>query len=141
MKRALLVVIVVMATLLVGTTAEAKAPRGPCRGLSPRQTIICAERIWPVPGSAAMALYIADRESSLLPHVISPSGTYYGLFQIGKYHMPDWPNNMMQGDWWERWFPHLAGHRSDPNMLLNARFNAFLAIRVAHDGGWGPWGH
>ena len=109
--------------------------KGPCRGLSVRQTIVCAEHLWPVPGGLEQALYIAHRESRFLP--LARNGSHYGVYQIAASHIPRWPNSLMVGEWWNRWFPHL--HRGDPNILFNGRFNVMLAIRHAHLKGWGPW--
>lgn len=110
---------------------------GPCKGLSVRRTIVCAVARWPVGGGASYAIAIAERESGLVPSAVSPSGTYVGVFQIGRYHMPTWPANVMRGPWWHRWFPLLRF--TDANSLLKGRFNVLLAIRVAHLSGWGPW--
>ena len=74
----------------------------------------------------------------MLAGAVSPSGTYVGVYQICRCHIPTWPANLMQGPWWGRWFPYLHPW-GDSNALLKGRFNVMLAIRHAHLHGWGPW--
>lgn len=137
--RRLLVAATAAALLLTPINASAKPNhRGPCQNLTIQQTIICAERLWPVAAGADALLYIADRESGFYPGAVSSSGTYLGVFQIGSYHMPAWPDSVMSEPWFHRWFPHLGW--SDPSSLLNGRFNVFLAVRQASAYGLGPWG-
>jgi hypothetical protein len=135
MKK-LLCAAIVAAVLVLPNTAQAKS-RGPCKGMGMQATIVCAERLWPVPGGSSTALYIADRESGFYPGAVSSSGTYMGIFQIGSYHMPSWPNELMFQPWFHRWFPNVS--YSDPAALLNGRFNVFLGIRAMHSWGLGPW--
>ena len=53
-----------------------------------------------------------------------------GVFQIGRYHMPAWPNDVMAEPWFHRWFPTPVLTRF--SALLNGRFNVFLAVRFAN---------
>lgn len=134
MKKAL-IALAVVGIVLTARPAHAAPYRGPCRNLSVPATIRCAVKVWPVPGGAPVALAIADRESGFSPGAVSPSGTYLGVYQIGRYHIPAWSDGaVMQGPWWRRWLGDCY------NDLLCGRFNVILAIRVAHFGGWGPWG-
>ncbi len=132
--RKLLVAAIVTTILAVPISAEAKG-RGPCVNLRMRATIVCAVKLWPSDLDAL--LYIAGRESGFYPGAVSPSGTYLGVFQIGSYHMPAWPAELMPQPWFRQWFPNVD--YSDPAALLNGRFNVFLAVRFAHSLGLGPW--
>lgn len=136
MKK-LLVVAIAAVVLAIPVGADARG-RGPCVNMSVRETIVCAEDLWAVPGGVGVPLAIADRESGFFAGAVSASGTYMGVFQIGSYHMPEWPNDLMPQPWFRRWFPHLSW--SDSSALLNGRFNVFLAIRFANAyGSWSPW--
>lgn len=138
MKLKVMMVAGMLFGILVGGMGGAEAKgRGPCVGMSVRETIVCAEKLWPVPGGVDVPLYIADRESGFSAGAVSPSGTYVGVFQIGSYHMPAWPDGLMGAPWFHRWFPNLSW--DDPGALLNGRFNVFLAIRFANAYGWDPW--
>jgi hypothetical protein len=89
--------------------------------------IECAARRWPVPGGAAKAICIAQRESDLVPTATSPNGQFVGLFQ----HLASaWP------DRYAAWTRPVWQLRPSP---LNARTNAIVTIRMVSVDGWGPW--
>jgi hypothetical protein len=138
MRKVLLVAVFIFVVNALFGPAQAQAEtQGPCRGMGMQATIVCAERLWPIPGGSSTALYIGNRESGFRPDAVSPSGTYLGIFQIGSYHMPAWPNELMPQPWFHRWFPRIS--YSDSASLLNGRFNVFLGIRAMHSWGLGPW--
>lgn len=88
-----------------------------------RQLIVCAADRWPVPGGAAMALSIAERESNLQPSAYNPSGSA-GIYQ----HLL-------------RYWPGRAATYGFPGWsAFNARANIIVTIRMVNRGGWGPWG-
>jgi hypothetical protein len=93
-----------------------------------RDLIRCAVKHWPVPGGAATAICIAKRESGLNPKAESSDGLNKGLFQ---QHVDYWDGNY---DRYTRTFWELR------HSILNGRTNAIVSIRMAHAGGWGPWG-
>lgn len=139
MKALLTAAIIAVCIIAPCVNAQAKPNhRGPCQGMTMQQTIVCAEELWPVAAGVDTALAIADRESGFTPGAVSPSGTYLGIYQIGSYHMPSWPNELMAAPWFHRWFPDLDW--SAPSSLLNGRFNVMLGIRAMHSWGLGPWG-
>jgi hypothetical protein len=136
MKK-LLVAAIVAACIAAPSTASAKPNhRGPCQHMTMQQTIVCAENLWPVAAGVGTVLAIASRESGFYPGAISPTGTYMGIFQIGSYHMPAWPNELMSQPWFHRWFDLSY---SSPGSLLNGRFSIFLGVRAMHSWGLGPW--
>jgi hypothetical protein len=140
LKRALIVALFTFSVNALFAPPQASAKpnhRGPCQHLSMEQTIRCAENLWPVAAGVDTVLYIAERESGLYPGAVSSSGTYMGIFQIGSYHMPSWPDGVMGEPWFHRWFPHLSW--SDPSSLLNGRFSVFLGVRFMAAYGTGPW--
>lgn len=125
--------------ILVGLAPSARAgdQPGPCplvkdadtsvRGHS-RDLIRCAVRHWSVPGGATTAICIARRESGLDPRATSGDGLNKGLFQ---QHVDYWDAN------YDRYtHPYWQLKHS----ILNGRTNAIVSIRMAHAGGWGPWG-
>ncbi len=110
---------------------------GPCDiHLQPDETVVhhskelirCAVAKWPVNGGAARAICIAKRESGLIPTAESPGGDFLGLFQhlaaawSDRYDTWTWPGWQLKTD------------------ALNGRTNTIVTIRMANDGGWGPWG-
>jgi hypothetical protein len=121
------------------TPARARYMPGPC--FLPARTaetvrhhmkriIRCAVDLWPVPGGAAKAICIADRESHLNPEASSRTGKYLGLFQ---HSAAAWPNRYTS---YTR--PEWKLHTS----ALNGRTNAIVTIRMVHavgTKGWRPW--
>ena len=79
-------------------------------------------------GGPRTALCIAKRESGLLPWAESSDGINKGLYQ---QHVDYWANNY---ETYAR--PAWALEKR----ILNGRTNAIVSIRMAHAGGWGPWG-
>jgi len=72
------------------------------------------------------ALAIAQRESGLAWYAVNPSSGAAGVYQ----HLPQyWKARVLS-------YPAL---RLGPS-VFNARSNILVAIRMAHSGGWGPWG-
>jgi hypothetical protein len=143
MRSRRLVVVIVASVLTLPvfppTAALARDLPGPCdlhalEGETVTQlaarTIRCAvRRLGPVPGGAARALCIADRESGLDPGAVSPSGEYRGLFQHALTYWP-WRYENFTRSAWEL-----------PERVLHGRTNAIVTIRmVARYGGWGEAG-
>ena len=122
-------------------------PTGPCTGrvyatpprLGPavtrqhvRNLIGCATDHWRVPGGEAMALCIADRESGFNPRAYNSWSGASGVYQhLARY----WPG---RASWFlrRRWFPNSRW----PVSAFRARANVIVAVRMAHSGGWAPWG-
>jgi len=88
-----------------------------------KQLIRCAAEHWNVPGGAALALYIADRESHYYPNAYNPSGCA-GIYQHMLRYWPERATSFGFRGW----------------SAYNARANIIVTMRMAHDGGWGPWG-
>lgn len=88
-----------------------------------KRLIICAEHRWSVPGGAAKALAIADRESHYYPHAYNPSGAE-GIYQHMKSLWPDRAFTYGFKGW----------------SAFDARANIIVTMRMVHRGGWGPWG-
>ncbi|MGZ5127928.1 MAG: hypothetical protein ACXWZU_09185 [Actinomycetota bacterium] len=136
-RRAALLALAVALTLGLAPAASAHHRAGPCDvHRLPGETVVhhskelirCATAKWPVPGGAGRAVCIADRESGLVPTAASPGGDFLGLFQ----HMASaWPDRYTAWTWpgWQL--------KDD---ALNGRTNTIVTIRMANDGGWGPWG-
>ena len=74
------------------------------------------------------ALCIAKRESGLLPWAESSNGINKGLYQ---QHIDYWGNNFET---------YTRTGWALKKQILNGRTNAIVSIRMAHAGGWGPWG-
>jgi len=88
-----------------------------------RQLIVCAANRWPVPGGAAAALAIADRESNFQPGAYNPAGSA-GIYQhLLRY----WPGRA-------------ASYGFAGWSAFNARANIIVTMRMVNQGGWGPWG-
>lgn len=131
--------LILTAALLLGLVPAASAGHrpGPCDiHRQPDETVVhhskelirCAVAKWPVRGGSARAICIAKRESGLIPTAESAGGDYLGLFQ----HMATaWEDRYTSWTW--------PGWRLKDD-ALNGRSNAIVTIRMAHDGGWGPWG-
>jgi hypothetical protein len=138
-RLALAVSVAAAVVVVVAPPAPAGHRAGPCalhredgeslRQLS-RRRIRCAIREFgPVPGGAARAICIADRESGLIPTARSRTGMYLGLFQ---HAAASWD------DRYERWtYPGWEL----PVSALRGRTNAIVAIRMVEDAGrWGRAG-
>jgi hypothetical protein len=127
----------VSAVILLGLVPAAHAAPGPCaigkdadtsvRAHS-RELIRCAVKHWSVPGGTATAICIAKRESGLIPWAESSDGLNKGLYQ---QHVDYWDTNY---DRYTRKTWELKHN------ILNGRTNSIVSIRMAHAGGWGPWG-
>ena len=136
-RVAALALVVALTGSLVLVAAPAAQATGPCdfgRGEDQgvraymRDVIRCAVGRWSVRGGPRTALCIAKRESGLLPWAESSNGINKGLYQ---QHIDYWANNY---DTYTR--PAWALEKR----ILNGRTNAIVSIRMAHAGGWGPWG-
>lgn len=140
MKK-LMILLLVGAVLLIPTTPSVAQSRSRyCRYDSVdhakwtihevKLTIACAVRHWSVSGGVSYADYIAARESGYGWFVKNPSSGACGVYQ----HMPSlWPGRIQLAQHaLPRW--HLG------DSCFNARSNVVVAIRMAHSGGWGPWG-
>jgi hypothetical protein len=88
-----------------------------------KQLIRCAAEHWNVPGGADLALHIADRESHYYPNAYNPSGCA-GIYQHMLRYWPGRATSFGFRGW----------------SAYNARANIIVTMRMAHDGGWGPWG-
>ena len=133
---ALALVVALTGSLLLVAAPSAQAT-GPCdfgraenQGVRAymRDVIRCAVGRWSVRGGPQTALCIAKRESGLLPWAKSSNGINKGLYQ---QHIDYWAANY---DTYTR--PAWALEKR----ILNGRTNAIVSIRMAHAGGWGPWG-
>lgn len=87
-----------------------------------RQLIRCAAHRWAVPGGAAFALYVADRESNFLPHAYNASGAA-GIYQHLLSYWPGRATTFGFHGW----------------SAFNARANIIVTMKMVHGGGWGPW--
>lgn len=92
-----------------------------------RRTIRCAVRRWPVDGGAAKAIAVARCESGFETHAYNPGG-YAGVFQQAVRYW-DGRQHLYDVDRWEL----------RPS-VFNGRTNVTVSVRMAHRGGWGPWG-
>ena len=133
---ALALVVALTGSLLLVAAPSAQAT-GPCdfgRGEDQpvraymRDVIRCAVDRWSVRGGPRTALCIAKRESGLLPWAESSDGINKGLYQ---QHVDYWASSY---DTYTRPAWKLE------KRILNGRTNAIVSIRMAHAGGWGPWG-
>lgn len=92
------------------------------------KTIHCAVLHWPV--SHQTADYVAMRESGMRYDATNPSSGACGIYQ----HLPRyWPGRVAE---FNRSLPRWDARPG----CYNARANVLVAIRMAHNGGWGPWG-
>lgn len=85
--------------------------------------IRCAAEIWPVQGGPDKAVEVAKCESSLRPDAVGGDGLYLGIFQ---QHRDYWPARATR-------------YGFDGVSALNGRANIIVSIRMASEGGWGPW--
>lgn len=98
--------------------------------------IRCVEGRWSVPGGASKAISVADCESSLWPWVGQES-SHVGLYQ---HISSDWTSRARAG-LRARWFTDNAWNRVTGSWRGGklARANVIVSLRMAHNGGWGPW--
>lgn len=94
--------------------------------------IDCATDHFPVSGGDSKAFYIANRESGFECRAANPTSSARGVYQ------------MVAGTWASWWNTHHTyfrnhGWRLKPHVLA-CRANVMIAIRSAHQWGWGPWG-
>lgn len=136
-RVAALALVVALAGSLLLVAAPSAQATGPCdfgRGEDQtvraymRDVIRCAVDRWSVRGGARTALCIAKRESGLLPWAESSNGINKGLYQ---QHIDYWGNNFET---------YTRTGWALKKQILNGRTNAIVSIRMAHAGGWGPWG-
>lgn len=128
--RKAIVGLVLLLTLLLPTTAQAKNRE--CRfGLgvhAMRQTLTCVvHKLGGV--DLGHARYIAYRESHFKAHVINSSSGACGIYQhIQRY----WPGRY-------RAFSHHKRWGREPNRCRSGRTNIIVTIYMVKAGGWGPW--
>jgi len=93
-----------------------------------RRLIVCVfDRF--APGNAQTALYVAERESGLLPWAVNVSSNCLGLYQHIGSAWPSRAASYLRRAWFRRW----PARWSDP------RANAIVSARMVAAGGWGPW--
>jgi Transglycosylase-like domain len=120
--------------VLTGTPVRAQAARSRSGGRICRidwkdgrhqvkRLIRCAARRWHVPGGPHKALSVARCESGYNPSAYNPAG-YLGVFQQARAY---WPGRADRYDF-------------DGRSAFNGRANVIVSVRMAHAGGWGPWG-
>jgi hypothetical protein len=89
-----------------------------------KKLIRCAADHWDVPGGAAKALYIANRESHFDPDAYNASSGAKGIYQhLSRY----WP-----GRAYTYGFKGFSAY--------NARANIIVTMRMVKRDGWSPWG-
>ncbi len=93
--------------------------------LEVKRTIWCAVDHWAVPGGASKAVAVAECESGLYP--LASNGSYAGVFQQALAYWPIRFLNLRPRGW------------KLSSSVWNARSNVVISIRMAHEGGWGPW--
>lgn len=98
--------------------------------------IRCVEDRWSVPGGASKAISVADCESSLWPWV-GQSNTHVGLYQ----HISSAWTSRARNGLRSRWFTDHEWGRVTGSWKggKHARANVIVSLRMAHNGGWGPW--
>ena len=92
-------------------------------------TIRCAVQKWSVDGGSDFAVQVAACESGLRADA-SNGGNYLGIYQHSARY---WPTRL-------RTLAPAAWDKPLASSAFNARANVVVAIRMAHNGGWGPWG-
>lgn len=128
-------VAVATATVLPPTIAAADHRAGPCplhqlegetiEHFSKRLIRCGVRQLGSVPGGAARAICIAERESGLDPSASSPTGQYLGLFQHAKTY---WPG---------RYDTHTKPVWELPTRATHGRTNAIVTIRMVR--AYGTW--
>jgi len=135
-----LAIIVIPSTTAHAATGPCSAPRfaniQPSEGRTHiardvKALIGCAVKVWPVPGGAATARCIAHRESRFWPWAHNTSSDARGLFQ----HLERYWGGRARDRLTRRWMPNVWVPSA-----YNARANVLVTVRMAHAGGWGPWG-
>ena len=95
-----------------------------------QRTIRCAVHRWDVPGGVGLALCIAERESHFAWFADNPTSSASGVYQ---FVAGTWAGATSHYSRFMRW-------QEIGRSVWNARSNVLIAIRIAHDSGWGPWG-
>lgn len=91
-----------------------------------KQLIRCAEDRWRVPGGAAMALHVAERESDYRPQAYNSDSGASGIFQHLRRYWPSRADSFGFGGW----------------SAFNARANIMVTMRMVHRmGSWSHWGY
>jgi hypothetical protein len=128
----LLTLVLAIGPATVAHAREAGAPPHVCKfdwrkgPWHVKQLIRCAEDRWGVPGGAAMALHVADRESDFRPHAYNSSSGASGIFQHLRRYWPGRADSFGFGGW----------------SAFNARANIMVTMRMVHRmGSWSHWGY
>lgn len=97
-----------------------------------RLLIDCATDHFPVSGGDSTAFYVAERESGYFCKADNPISSAGGIFQ------------MLDSTWASWWGTHARYFSNHGWKLRNSRYlcraNVMIAMRSAHQWGWGPWG-
>lgn len=104
------------------TTRQQPTARVEPADLSPEEAI----RAW-FPEDGDKAVQVADCESSLNPHAVSPNGAFHGLFQVSD-------------QWHREAFFNVTGQRWDEG-IYTSYYNAQYARHLYEGQGWSPWPH
>jgi hypothetical protein len=86
-----------------------------------KDVIRCAAHRWEVKGGARKALHVADCESGFDPD--ARGNGFAGVYQHLKTAWPD----------------RAATFGFKGASVFNGRANSIVAVRMAHEGGWGAW--
>ena len=128
----LLTLVLATGPATVAQAREAGAPPHVCRfdwrkgPWHVKQLIRCAEDRWSVPGGAAMALHVANRESDFRPRAYNGSSGASGIFQHLRRYWPGRADSFGFGGW----------------SAFNARANIMVTMRMVHRmGSWSHWGY
>lgn len=98
-------------------------------------TVHCALDHFPT--SHATADYVAERESHFLWFARNPSSGTCGVYQ----HMPSlWGGRLAAFDHARPKWNLAHSDRNGGGGCFDARSNVLVSIRMAHVGGWAPWG-
>jgi hypothetical protein len=94
-----------------------------------QRLIVCIFGVY-APGESIMALYVADRESSLYPWAKNPSSSASGLFQHLATYWSGRAAAYLKPWQFAPWY--------DPS-VFDPRANAICAAKMVAQSGWGPW--
>lgn len=125
----------------IGTAVSAHADPATCRyarwdgrrgvtDTEARKMLRCAQERWPVDGGLDRVYQVVGCESGFNEHAYNPYSGASGLWQF------------LRSTWTSRRSAYRElGRRWDLSWSpFNARANAIVGTRMAHEGGFGPWG-